>query len=301
MNLLGLAKSKDPAFISTGFRNWNKGPMRFEGHQKCDTHHLAVSQLSACKQIPVNAQLFQKKLVEQECARRCLHKVFTSVRFLLGQGLAFRGHSSDSGNFSQLLKLQAEYDSDLRQYLSRDTNFISPQGQEEIMQLFSHSILRQIVKDIDGPFGVIVDGTQDISGCQQESICIRHVDKDLIVSEDFIGLYQVSETTGEALSKMILDVFMRLPLFTSNLRAQTYDGASAMSGKYNGCQAHIKAVQPLALFFHCGAHMSNLVLQTSVQVCALLRDSIQWVHELGVLFKRSGKLKVIYETNLCAQ
>ena len=52
-----------------------------------------------------------------------------------------------------------------------------------------------------------------------------------------------------------------------------------MSGIY-----HYTA-QPLALHFHC----ANLVAQEAVTTCPLVRDTIQWAHELGVLFGRSGK------------
>lgn len=67
-----------------------------------------------------------------------------------------------------------------------------------------------------------------------------------------------------------------------------------MSGQYNGCQAKIKERQPLAHYFHCGAHMTNLVVQESVTGCPLVRDTIQWVHDLGVLFKKSGKSRVCF-------
>ncbi|XDV43533.1 hypothetical protein PO909_012000 [Leuciscus waleckii] len=43
-----------------------------------------------------------------------------------------------------------------------------------------------------------MDGTQDVSGVEQESICIRYVDHDLIPHEEFVGLYEVSSTTGNA-------------------------------------------------------------------------------------------------------
>ncbi|KAJ8050049.1 Zinc finger MYM-type protein 1 [Holothuria leucospilota] len=158
---------------------------------------------------------------------------------------------------------------------------------------FSHSVLRQVVKNVrnNGVFAIMVDGTQDITGVEQESVCIRHVDEDLNVHEDFVGLHEVPSSSGEMISSIIFDVLTRLGLSINNLRAQTYDGASNMSGKYNGCQAMIKEQQPLAMFFHCSSHVSNLVMQHAVTTSPLVRDALQWVHDLGVLYSRSGKYK----------
>lgn len=42
---------------------------------------------------------------------------------------------------------------------------------------------------------VYAHGTQDISGEEQESVCLRYVDHDLIPHEGFIGFYSVTEST----------------------------------------------------------------------------------------------------------
>lgn len=42
--------------------------------------------------------------------------------------------------------------------------------------------------------------------------------------------------------------------------AQSYDGASVMSGNMNGVQAKIKEKHPAAVYTHCMAHRLNLVV-----------------------------------------
>ncbi|KAI4833261.1 hypothetical protein KUCAC02_016171 [Chaenocephalus aceratus] len=79
-------------------------------------------------------------------------------------------------------------------------------------------------------YSIIINGTQDVSGVEQEAMCIRYVDHDLIPHEDFVGLYEVSSTTGKNLAKVATDVLLRLNLPLSCLRGQTYDGAANMSG-----------------------------------------------------------------------
>ena len=112
----------------------------------------------------------------------------------------------------------------------------------------------------NGQFALIMDGTQDINGTEQISVSLRHVDDDLIIYEDFVGLYSVESTTGESLARVAKDVVLRLGLSMGNARAQTYDGASNMQGKNNGCGANIKKDHPLVLRFHCRAHAANLVI-----------------------------------------
>lgn len=67
-----------------------------------------------------------------------------------------------------------------------------------------------------------------------------------------------------------------------------------MSGEYNGCQAIIKSENPLAVYFHCEAHSSNLVAGDVSNCCPELRDALMTVRELGVLAARSGKFKQLF-------
>ncbi|XP_060735269.1 zinc finger MYM-type protein 1-like [Tachysurus vachellii] len=139
-----------------------------------------------------------------------------------------------------------------------------------------------------------MDGAQDLSGKEQESVCLRYVDHDLIVHEEFVGMYEVSVTTGENLAKVLKDVLLRLNLSITGLRGQAYDGAANMAGIYSGAQAIIKESQPLALYVHCGLHCVNLITQHAC-TSPVIRDSLQWVHEVGGLFRQSVKMKSIFQ------
>ena len=48
-----------------------------------------------------------------------------------------------------------------------------------------------------------------------------------------------------------------------------------------------------ALYVHCGAHCVNLITQCACSTSPLVRDTLQWVHELGTLTDQSGKFKGI--------
>ena len=69
------------------------------------------------------------------------------------------------------------------------------------------------MREKSGIFRIIVDGTQDINGTDQESFCIRYVDKsDLSVHEEFNGLYNQTVATKEAICKTIQDILLCLQL-----------------------------------------------------------------------------------------
>ena len=107
----------------------------------------------------------------------------------------------------------------MKRWLARKTSYTSSISQNELLKIMAHMVLRSIFSDID-QFAMIVDGTQDVQGLEQESICVRYVDASYGAHEDFVGLYTIVETTGASLSNMIQDALLRLHLPIINLRAR---------------------------------------------------------------------------------
>ena len=67
---------------------------------------------------------------------------------------------------------------------------------------------------------MMMDGSQDVTGEEQEAVCLRYVDKGLVLFEEVIGLYEVSLPTGENLAKVVMDVLQRLNLHIAGLCCQ---------------------------------------------------------------------------------
>ena len=208
----------EKTFITAGFSNWKnasgaKGA--FEVHQSSHCHILACeSMVNRFNNAPVLSQLSKKVTLAQASAQRCLKIIFTSCRFLLHRGLAFRGHDAQDGNLMQLIKLRCDDVPEMVNWLSRKQDFLHSAIQNEIMQLYADAVVRRICSMVNRSmsFAVIVDGTQDINRIEQESICIRFVDDDLHPHEAFVGFYAVGETTGRNLARCVEDVFVRLQL-----------------------------------------------------------------------------------------
>ncbi|XP_041374324.1 uncharacterized protein LOC121387339 [Gigantopelta aegis] len=157
-----------------------------------------------------HTQLNTFHLEEQKKARTALLKIVTTLQYLAQQGLAIRGKEASDGNFAKLLELRSDDDDVLKRWLTLKTFYTSITVQNEIKKIMAHMVVRNICKNI-GYFAVIVDGTRDVQGAEQEAICVRYLDDVYDIHENFVGLYTVSETTGASPSNMLQDTLTPPP------------------------------------------------------------------------------------------
>ena len=90
----------------------------------------------------------------------------------------------------------------------------------------------------------MADETTDISNHEQVVIVICWITKDLIVHEEFIGLYEVACTGSATITAAIVNVLTRLNLSLSKVCGQCYNGASSMSGSRSGVAKRITDLEP---------------------------------------------------------
>lgn len=94
--LLTFSKNSSPAFTSSGFNNWKKAVQKFNSHETSHAHReahmkmvtLSRSVLPECFSVQIHCA--------QEGRRKALLTQLSSLRYLLRQGLAVRGHNDDS-------------------------------------------------------------------------------------------------------------------------------------------------------------------------------------------------------------
>ena len=295
LKLFKAEKRHDDAFISRGFSQWTKGPDRFAAHERATCHHEAVSNVAVLEDgHSVTAKLNAQIAEGQAAAREALTIIFTSLHYLACQNIAVRGHRHDDGNFAELLKLRSEDKPSLRQWLAKRNNWTSDIIQNEILEMLAHDVQRQIVSDIEkSPYiGLIADSTTDSDGLEQLSISIRYLHAEtLVIHEAFLGMYNSSSSTADALTNAIKDVLLRLGIPFSKLCGHSFDGASNMSGRLYGVQAQIKAMQPKSMFVHCVNHSLDLALQETASDIAVVRNSLAIVRDCANIFRESAKRK----------
>ena len=167
----------------------------------------------------------------------------SSLRFLARQGLALHGSGGgEDSNFIQLMKLRGMNDSRILDWISKKSNkYTTADMLNEILQVMSLKVLREIVSKIHKAsfYTVMVDETTDSSNTEQVVLVIRWVDGQLIVHEEFIGLYSVPAIDADTLTSPIKDSLVRLNLSLNKMHGQCYDGASSMSGAKTGVAKQI--------------------------------------------------------------
>ena len=130
-----------------------------------------------------------------------------------------RGHISEESNFIRLMRLQANDNPQIHEWLSRKADkYTSPEIQNEILMLMSHMVLRNIATHIHQAkyFTIMADECVDVSNNEQLVICFRYIDETLAVHEEFMGLYKCDNIKSETIVKTLEDAMVRFDLKLSN-------------------------------------------------------------------------------------
>ncbi|XP_062103100.1 uncharacterized protein LOC133814118 [Humulus lupulus] len=161
-------------------------------------------------------------------------------------GLAFRGHdksqeSNNQGNFLELLTFLANHNEEVRAVALKNApenlKLTSPKIQD-IVKACAMETINVIIRDMgDIVFSILVDESRDVSIKEQMVVMFRYVDKRGCVIERFIGIEHVPNTTAISLKIAINKLFSKHGMSISKLRGQGYDGASNMSGEFNGLKS----------------------------------------------------------------
>ena len=82
--------------------------------------------------------------------QKCFLKILQNVQFLERQGIALRGHHEEESNFIQLCRLRAHNSNEMSRWLDKKGDkYLSPDIQNELIQLMSSSMLESIASDIE--------------------------------------------------------------------------------------------------------------------------------------------------------
>ncbi|KAJ8868546.1 hypothetical protein PR048_030084 [Dryococelus australis] len=238
-----------------------KAESRFISHEKSQAHKEAVVKINS-----LHLEYVISQIGMQSDVAKALETLFKSL-YLDWQGLAFRDHDDNSGNFMQLLKMMSQYIPELSNFFNKKKSYTSPVIQNEFNKTAAHFVLREIVSDIQtsGYYSIIYEETDDISRHELVSISILTVLRNMSVKEHFLGLYETASLTGETIFELC------------------YDDGRNMSGINKGVQKRMLDLQPLATY-NPGSNYSIYV-----RAIPLIQDCMQWVNDVDVLTLKSPK------------
>ncbi|CAN1140996.1 Zinc finger MYM-type protein 1 [Linum perenne] len=204
------------------------------------------------------------------------------VQELALQGSSFRGHdefetSLNQGNLKSWIRFSARLNEEIKNVVldkaPENAKYTSPSIQKEILAIIANRVHGMIREEIgDSCYSILVDEAVDQAGKEQMSIILRFVNSRGILTERFFALKSVPETSADTLKQVICGVLSKYNLQIDKMRGQGYDGASNMSGQFNGLRALFLRDCPYAYFVHCFAHKLQLTLVASAKVCDPIWD-----------------------------
>ena len=111
-------------------------------------------------------------------------------------------------------------------------------------------MLRKICENTQNAtfFTIVADEAEDMSNKKQLVVCIRWVDENFAVHEDFIAMYPLERTTADHIVAVLKNCLISMHLRIENACGQCYDGASTMAGEKTGVATQIKALNSKCLY-----------------------------------------------------
>ena len=145
------------------------------------------------------------------------------------QCIALRGHregihnsSNNCSNFFAILKLTLlETNSDLTHHLDapfpRNAAYISPYIQNELIEIISYDILQNglVEKVKEAKFFSLMADEVESHHTEQLPICLRFVDKECNIREEFLEFGKCEQTNGESVFKEIMCIIEKTTLTLS--------------------------------------------------------------------------------------
>lgn len=322
-----LVYTEGTSSFCSGFDDWRHIHQRIEQHETSKSHNQSVNSYIAEKKNKSTIKLIfgnqLDKRRQEVLDRRHIIAVIVDVLKLIGkQGLAFRASTEQAytlndssinhGNFLEILLLLGKYDPTLRKHLDsviakseqlhKDRQTSNTKGRGSFVSFLSNNTIMKIinimVKKIKniisenvieaGKFSILMDTTIDVSGNDQCAFVVRYVLRDMVF-ERMLSLKCVTSTTAQSLLDSLLNVFKEEGIRIEDCVANAFDGASNMSGPYNGLTAKLADIVPNHIHTWCYAHVLNLVLSDTCKVLPITITFFGILQEAQVFLKESLK------------
>ena len=187
-------------FTKTGFSDWKHAYKAFPDHiggVNSDHNKARLSCDAFCNQgQSVSSNLARASKESEELYKIRLTSSLHCARFLIGQGLAFRGHneslsSLNKGNFKEMVHWYKEKDEKVKHaydHGGKNSKMISPKIQKDLSKCCAQEVTKVIMGEIgDKNFSILIDESRDISVKEQMAVMLRLViSPSLIIYLSFI-------------------------------------------------------------------------------------------------------------------
>lgn len=271
-----------------GFCDWKHASDSLGAHETSKDHlDAVVAVYRRANELGVIQSALAEQVKHAETYwRSILRRLVSVIKFACERGLALRGDnqligSSSNGNYLGMLELLAEYDDFLSQHIQKHanlgsghTNYLSSVICEELVEIMGTSVLNEITSRIKESryYSISLDSTPDESHVDQLTLVFRYIEKYKPV-ERFVKFMPNQGHKAQDMFDGLMTFLNQHGIDIKHCRGQSYDNATAMSGKYNGLQAKVAAENNLAAWIPCAGLYSlyNILLSIRVLVMFFLQ------------------------------
>lgn len=209
--------------------------------------------------------------------------------------------SNNEGGFIGLVKLLAGENATLAEHIRKCEENSSNGRTNQLTYLNQHFVDRVLtvtrkylvntivneIKQNGGCFGLLMDGSQDITCQEQFTVVARYVNNKSEIVERTVLFFNAADTSGKALFELLHTSLIQIGLSVSNVIGYSFDGAPNMRSPNVGLNSYIKGINPDAIYTWCLSHRFNLVLKKATSRSDQIKGVVQLAEDSARLFRSS--------------
>lgn len=146
-----------------------------------------------------------------------------------------------------------------------------------------HAIVNEIKRN-GGRFGLLMDGSQDITCQEQLSVVVRYVNDTNDIVERTILFINAADTSGKALYELLQTKLTEIELSASEIAGYSFDGAPNMRF---GLSSYIQKMNIDSIYMWCLSHRFNLVIKAATASSQQVIYILQLAEDSAKLFRSS--------------
>ena len=126
------------------------------------------------------------------------------------------------------------------------------------------------------------------------SICIRFVDKNKNIREEFLEFIPLERIISEQLAKEFVTFYEYFNLDMQDIRGQCYDGAANMSSRKKVLSGRVLDKNDKAVNTHCNSHVLNLSIAATIRM-DIIQTVLDKMTAVNIFFNFSPKREGLLE------
>ena len=310
--VFGLEAETDGGFTTVGFNCWKNAfaSKGFKQHDKSNYHihcmakweHKTLVSEGKIKSISNILDPERESLVQTN--RKYFNLLVKYHMYFCKNEMPYRGHdeSEDSispGKWKDFINCQLDTNPEFSSLYEKvksqsDHDYTSKRSCNELVECLAEEVRDIILGQVNkaGVYSLLIDESKDNAGHEELALCLRYVANDK-TCERFLCLMRVPKADAESLVQNHLLPYLQALKITSALIAGGADGASVMSGAYEGVFAKLKAIYQSLIYVHCAAHRLHLVVTCYLSSIPQSKQVISVYNSLHDIFNVANNREIL--------